>query len=90
MLRPDAVPGLRRVDLLVEMHDIVRKGCSPTLRGRFEGSHQIDVIATRRRQVADFPAGVAAASDRERREFRDEGRGSTPMTFFWMRAKAQG
>jgi predicted O-methyltransferase YrrM len=85
VLRPDAVAGLRRVDLLVEMHDIVRKGCSPTLKKRFETTHKIEVIATRKRQAPEFPAGVPAGSDRERREFMDEGRGSTPMTFFWMR-----
>jgi hypothetical protein len=86
VLRPDAVPGLRRADLLVEMHDIVRKGCSPILRERFAATHRIDVIPTRRRTVSDFPPGVRVESARERRECMDEGRGSTPMTFFWMRS----
>jgi hypothetical protein len=85
VLRPDAVPGLRRVDLLVEMHDIVRKGCSPIVRERFKETHRIDVIATRRRKLEDFPRGVSVATAKEQRECMDEGRGPTPMTFFWMR-----
>lgn len=86
VLRPDAVPGLRRVDLLVEMHDIVRKGCSPIVRERFQATHKIDVIPTRRRRVEDFPLGVSVATAKEQRECMEEGRGPTPMTFFWMRA----
>jgi hypothetical protein len=86
VLRPDAVPALRRADLLVEMHDIIRKGCSAALRERFGATHDIDVIPTRKRVAGDFPAGVEIAP-RERRECMEEGRGSTPMTFFWMRAR---
>lgn len=85
VLRPDSVPALRRADLLVEMHDIIRKGCSATVRARFESSHRIEVIPTRRRRRADWPAGVEAAA-RERLTCMEEGRGSTPMTFLWMRA----
>jgi hypothetical protein len=83
VLRPDAVPALRRVDLLVEMHDIIRKGCSDALRSRFDASHQIEVIPTRRRRTEDFPVGVAVEG-RERLACMEEGRGPTPMTFFWM------
>jgi hypothetical protein len=87
VLRPEAVPALARVDLLVEMHDIVRKGCSSAVRTRFENSHQIDVIPTRRRKESDFPAGVEVVTNKERLTCMDEGRGPTPMTFFWMRPK---
>jgi hypothetical protein len=86
VLRPDAVPELKRVDLLVEMHDIIRKGCSETLRERFESTHTIDVIPTRQRKMEDFPAGVAVEG-RERLICMDEKRGRIPMTFFWMRVK---
>ena len=86
VLRPDAVAALRRADLLVEMHDIIRKGCSDALRSRFETSHAIEVIPTRRRRVEDFPKGIAVEG-RDRLACMDEGRGPTPMTFFWMRVK---
>ena len=85
VLRPDAVPGLRNADLLVEMHDIIRKGCSSALRERFGGSHEIEVIPTRRRRAEDFPAEVGL-DGRERLECMDEGRGAV-MTFFWMRVR---
>jgi len=87
VLRPDAVPALKRVDLLVEMHDIVRKGCSEAVRSRFEASHRIEVIPTRKRRAEDFPAGVAAEEGRARLAWMEEGRGPTPMTFFWMKVK---
>jgi hypothetical protein len=85
VLRPEAVPALRGVDLLVEMHDIIRRGCSSALRGRFGGSHAIEVIATRRRRMGDFPDGVDLEPEK-RLECMDEGRGAV-MTFLWMRVK---
>ena len=72
--------------MLVEMHDIVRKGCTSAVRPRFENSHRIDVIPTRRRRVEDFPAGVQV-EERERLTCMDEGRGPAPMTFLWMKSK---
>lgn len=87
VLRPDAVPALRNVDLLVEMHDIIRKGCSEALRDRFGATHDIDVIPTRRRTAADFPPGVEVPAGERRNTCMEEGRGAV-MTFFWMRAKS--
>lgn len=86
VLRPDAVLALKRVDLLVEMHDIIREGCSETLRSRFDGTHKIEVIPTRQRRVEDFPAEVKVEG-RERLVCMDEKRGRVPMTFFWMRVR---
>lgn len=86
VLRPDAVSALANVDLLVEMHDIVRKGCTAAVRPRFESTHTIEVIPTRPRRQEDFPAGVAV-EPRERLAFMNEGRGPTPMTFLWMQTK---
>ena len=87
VLRPDAVPSLKRADLLVEMHDIVRKGCSDAIRQRFAATHDIEVIPTRKRGAGDFPAGVDL-DPKQRQTCMDEGRGPIPMTFFWMRAKS--
>src|SRR5688572_15679024 len=38
LLDPKATPALRNADMLVEMHDIIRKGCSSALRGRFDST----------------------------------------------------
>jgi len=85
VLNPAAVPGLKNAEMLVEMHDIIRKGCSAALRERFESSHRIEVIPTRKRNVNDFPSSVAVESQ-QRLEAMDEGRGAV-MTFFWMRIR---
>jgi hypothetical protein len=85
VLNPDAVPTLKNTDLLVEMHDIIRKGCSPALRQRFEPTHHIEVIPTRKRKPQDFPPGLNL-DPKVRLECMDEGRGAV-MTFFWMRVR---
>jgi hypothetical protein len=87
VLRPDAVPALKRADLLVEMHDIVRKGCSDAVRSQFAATHRIEVIPTRQRTDADFPRGMDL-DPKTGRACMDEGRGPVPMTFFWMRTTA--
>jgi len=87
VLSPEAVPALRRADVLVEMHDIVRKGCTAAVRPRFEGTHTIEVIPTRRRRPEDFPNGVEI-DPRQRLTCMDEGRGPVPMTFLWMKTRS--
>ena len=86
VLDPAAVPLLGGADMLVEMHDIVRKGCTETLATRFSKSHKIEVIPTRRRKLEDFPANLPA-DKKQKLEAMEEHRGPVPMTFFWMRAK---
>jgi len=86
VLDPAAVPALAGADMLVEMHDIVRKGCSEALASRFSESHRVEVIPTRPRRVEDFPAKLTAEK-RQKLDAMEEHRGPVPMTFFWMRAK---
>jgi len=86
VLDPEAVPPLAGADMLVEMHDIVRKGCTEALATRFSKSHKIEVIPTRKRRLEDFPAKLSAEK-RQKLDAMEEHRGSVPMTFFWMRAK---
>ncbi len=88
VLDPSAVPALNGVDMLVEEHDIVRKGCSAALKQRFSKSHAIDVIPCRPRSVADFPGGFDVEK-KQKLDCMDEKRGSVPMTFFWMRSKVE-
>jgi predicted O-methyltransferase YrrM len=56
LMDPDAVPWLRGSRLIVELHDFAAPGIEDTIRARFEPSHSIEVVRSRRRYVAEFPA----------------------------------
>jgi hypothetical protein len=55
LLDPETVPGLRSCWLIVEAHDLLIDGVTPTLRERFQPTHAIDELPTRPRYVDDFP-----------------------------------
>ncbi|TCL66367.1 hypothetical protein [Rhizobium sp. BK251] len=57
VLDPEAVRGLRRIDILVESHDIVVPGCTEALIARFSPTHHIQRYRARARVVSDFPGG---------------------------------
>lgn len=50
LLDPGLAPALRRTDIIVECHDYINPMITPTLRERFEGSHQIESISSRERE----------------------------------------
>jgi len=50
-----AAPGLASATILVETHDFCAPGCTPLLRGRFEGTHEVTAVTSRRRTLGDFP-----------------------------------
>jgi hypothetical protein len=56
LMDPDAVPWLRDARLIVELHEFAAPGIENTIRARFEPSHSIEVVRSRRRYVADFSA----------------------------------
>jgi predicted O-methyltransferase YrrM len=56
LMDPEAVPWLRESMLVVELHDFAAPGIEETIRARFEPSHDIEVVRSRRRYVADWPA----------------------------------
>lgn len=56
LMDPEAVPWLRSSQLIVELHDFAAPGIEDTIRARFESSHDIEVIRSRRRYVAEWPA----------------------------------
>jgi hypothetical protein len=45
----------RKSTLLVETHDFISPGCTEQLRERLNGSHDVLVVSSRERTVADFP-----------------------------------
>jgi len=55
LLRPDAVPLLRRSAVLVEVHDSLAPGVESHLEERFAPTHAIDMVDLRPRYVGDYP-----------------------------------
>lgn len=56
LMDPDAVPWLRSARLVVELHEFAAPGIEDVICDRFEPSHEIEVVRSRRRYVADWPA----------------------------------
>jgi hypothetical protein len=56
LLDPAKVPGLRRTDMLIETHDVLQPGCSDCLKLRFSETHQMEIVRTRPRKLADLPS----------------------------------
>jgi hypothetical protein len=59
LMDPEAVPWLRTCRLVVELHDFAAPGIEETILARFEPSHDIEVVRSERRYVADWPALAA-------------------------------
>ena len=56
LLDPQAVPELRRTDILVETHDAFVAQATETLIERFRETHDVACYAARPRMLSDFPA----------------------------------
>ena len=82
ILDPSIVPGLLRSDILVELHEWHSPQLSETIRQRFEKTHQIETICSRRRTLADLPLGMRL-SPAQAKACMDEFRPG-PMAWFWM------
>lgn len=80
LLVPDAIPRLRQVAILVELHEQLRPGVMARLRARFAPSHTFTVFESRGRERSDAP--VSSALSQEDFIFAmDEGRASTMHWF---------
>ena len=55
LLDPELVPELRSCTLIVEAHDLLVEGVTPTLRERFAPTHHVEDVPTEPRFVDDFP-----------------------------------
>ena len=75
VLDPERVPELGRTRLLVELHDILRAGVTPTLARRFEATHDMRVLDLEIADPADHPE-LTTLPPVERRLVLDEGRPS--------------
>ena len=66
LLRPDLVPQLAKVDMLIELHDFIDDRISPALMSRFSATHDITLIDSTDRNVSDY-ASLQNFSKRDRR-----------------------
>jgi hypothetical protein len=85
LLDPLSIPQLLNADVLVELHDMFRKGVSKALKNRFVPTHTVTRLHSTRRSRADFPPQVKLAPSLQPRAL-DEDRGGT-MYWYWMEAK---
>ena len=85
----EVVKGLRKHDLLIELHDYLSLGIRPELMERFEKTHQCELIASvddlQKVYDYDYPE-LAECSLEERLLILREGR---PSTMWWLLAKAR-
>ncbi|HEU4837470.1 MAG TPA: hypothetical protein VFS90_23775 [Pyrinomonadaceae bacterium] len=66
LLRPDVVPQLAQVDMLVELHDFIDDRISPAIISRFSATHDITLIDSTDRNGSDY-ASLQNFSARDRR-----------------------
>jgi hypothetical protein len=55
LLQPAVAPALANADILVELHDPLKPGITPTMMNRFAGSHDVQLIDSTDRDPADYP-----------------------------------
>lgn len=81
---------LNKSDILVEMHQMYRPGCTQTLKERFSSTHVIEEIKGHHRSINDWPKKIKLLRYLYPTEllldFMDEGR-PYPMNWFYMKPK---
>ena len=55
LLDPDLAPALRKLDIIVESHECLRKGITQKLISRFEATHTIEIIEDNGSRQLDNP-----------------------------------
>jgi hypothetical protein len=66
LLRPELVPQLAKVDMLVELHDFIDDRITPAIISRFSATHDITMIDSSTRNVSDY-ASLQNFSPRDQR-----------------------
>jgi predicted O-methyltransferase YrrM len=85
LLKPDEVPGFANCDFIVELHDMVIAGITPTIIERFSPTHEITLVDSTDRDPSIYPAlqkYTTAIQKTAVAEFRD-----TTMQWAIMRSK---
>ncbi|CAM9971646.1 unnamed protein product [Chrysoparadoxa australica] len=55
LLVPDKAPNLRKLDILVELHNVPEIGINRRMLEAFRPTHRLDLIETGARDIRDFP-----------------------------------
>lgn len=55
LMDPEAVPLLRRSDLIVELHEFAVPGIQETIVERFGATHDVEIVHTDKRYIGEFP-----------------------------------
>ena len=55
LLQPKTAPALLLADVLVELHDCLKPGITPTILERFTATHDVLLIDSKDRSPADYP-----------------------------------
>jgi len=91
LLRPDKIPGLKRCDVLVEVHDFKVPGISEALAARFSHTHEVRRITEKFKDPTKYPQ-LAGLSVFEQRVVLFEDRISEQrpysQTWFFLKSKA--
>jgi hypothetical protein len=91
LLDPALIPGLARAHILVELHELRHPGITDLLRGRFEGSHRLQLIREEPRSAEEYPFRTLYTRllpDRFLLNMISEWR-SEPQIWFWMRPRGE-
>jgi hypothetical protein len=65
LMDPAAVPGLRKCDLLIELHDCFDERVTPAISARFRSTHEIAFVQSAPHDPKQFPAaGFLPRKDR--------------------------
>jgi len=87
LLDPEKVPGLRRAEILVELHEMFSPGVTALLKRRFADTHSQGLILESHADSLNASAlGIDGISGRTLRRFIDERRGM-PMSWLHLRPK---
>jgi len=55
VLEPEVLCGLKNCVVIIESHDFCRPGCIDELCTRFQGTHTIEIVTSKKRVALNFP-----------------------------------
>lgn len=84
LLDPVAIPGLKNIHILVELHEFEEEGITQLIKERFQESHVIEEVITQDRGPSDLPEKLTGFARMAWAELLDEHR-PTEMSWLWMK-----
>ena len=87
LLNIDEIPALKTADIVVELHDFLRAGVTPTLTQRFSNTHEIELIDSVKPDASLYKE-LEILTPEQRAIALDER--AEPMQWAWMRPLSKG